>query len=106
MLQKVGFFHFGTGHDNPKVALEGALQVALESDELPGGASRPTATLIVLPEAFNIGVPYRGEGKRDFNRSIVGELQDIAGRFHVAFVAGLIVRERCGPKPPQCRLLD
>jgi len=102
MLQKVGFFHFGTGYDNPKAALERALEDAQEINARPLGAATGLAdSVIVLPEAFNIGVPYRGDGERDFKRSIIGELQDLAGRFHVAFVAGLIIAEPCGPKPPR-----
>jgi predicted amidohydrolase len=101
MLQKVGFFHFGMGHDDPKAALERALEEAEEINERPSGVgSGPTDALIVLPEAFNIRVPYRGVGKRNVDRSILNDLQDVAGRFGVVFVTGLIIREEGGPTPP------
>src|ERR1700680_1743010 len=90
MLQKIGFFHFGSTHSMPKAALERALEEA-------GDAKN---SLLVLPEAFNLGVSYRGEGERNFDRTVLTDLQELARRFAVAFVAGIVVRERCGPTPP------
>jgi predicted amidohydrolase len=90
MLKKVGFFHFGADHSTPKAALECALEAA---GDVHGG-------LIVLPEAFNIAVPYRGQGERNFERAVLGELRGLAQRFNVAFVAGLVVKENSEPAPP------
>jgi predicted amidohydrolase len=53
-----------------------------------------------LPEAFNIAVPYLDEGKRNFGGAILGDLRHLAQRFNVVFVAGLVIRGRCGPVPP------
>jgi len=100
MLHKIGFFHFGSGHDKPKEVLESAL-ADVQSDErrLPGTLD-PTNSLIVLPEAFNIGRAYRAEGAANFNRSILEGLQCLAARFQVGFVAGLIIHDEGGPSPP------
>ena len=90
MLQKVGFFHFGADHSMPIQALKRALEHA---DDIEGA-------LIVLPEAFNISVPYRGEGDRNFDPSVLDKVKDLAERFGVAFLAGLIIQECCGSRPP------
>lgn len=90
MLQKAGFFHFGDGHSRPVQALKCALK----------DASDVKGALIVLPEAFNISVYYSDKGDRNFDPSILGEVKDLAVEFGVAFVAGLIIQECCGPQPP------
>jgi predicted amidohydrolase len=90
MLKKIGFFHFGSDHSNPKVALECALKEAGDTED----------ALIVLPEAFNIAVHYRSEGKRNFDRTVLSDLMDLSRQFKIAFVAGLVIRERYGPTPP------
>lgn len=100
MLQKVGFFHFGARHDDPKTALERALEDAQKGKDQPSGVDSDPDALIVLPEAFNIAVPYRGEGERNFERTILVDLRHVAKRFNVLFVAGLVIRERCGPRIP------
>lgn len=89
-MRRIGAFHFGTNHAAPLKSLELALQDASDARE----------AVIVLPEAFNIGVAYRGEGSRNFEPSIVGDLQRLADRFGVAFVAALVVREPGGPVTP------
>jgi len=92
MLEKIGFFRFGRDHSEPRRALECAL-------EKSHGAEN---ALVVLPEAFNIAVPYQQrEGKQNFDRMIVKELQALSERFKVAFVAGLVINEPCGPAPPR-----
>ena len=63
-------------------------------------AGETTDALIVLPEAFNIAVPYRGEGVRNFDRMILTDLRDLSRRFNATFVAGLAIKDRCGPTPP------
>src|SRR5579863_1032205 len=100
MLHKVGFFHFGSGYGNPKEALESALQEAQDEDKRLPSTLDPSDSLIILPEAFNIGRAYRAEGQPNFDRSILERLRGVAAEFRVAFVAGLIVSEGGGPTPP------
>jgi len=87
--RKVGFFHFGS--DNRKMP-DQLLEKAMEE---AGGWPCLRESLIVLPEAFNIGVNYAKGcdpgSKPDFSPGIKGRLGEIAGRFECAFVAGLIV---------------
>ena len=91
MLQKVGFFHFGADHSTPVQALKCALK----------DASDVKGALIVLPEAFNISVYYYSNtGDRNFAPSVLDKVADLAKEFGVAFVAGLIIQECCGPQPP------
>ena len=87
---KLGFFHFGDGYENPIRALEVALY---EADD-------PTNALIVLPEGFNLGVQYRGPGTRNFKRTVVFALKRLAEHFRATFIAGLVIRGPCGPRPP------
>ena len=91
VLQKVGFFHFGADHSTPVQALKCALK----------DASDVKGALIVLPEAFNISVYYYSNtGDRNFDPSVLDKVADLAKEFGVAFVAGLIIQECCGPQPP------
>lgn len=90
MSLRAGYFHFGRDHAEPIKALRHEL---CESDH--------SNSLVVLPEAFNIGLPYRQEGRPNFATSIFGELQNLAARFRVSFVVGLIVEEHPGPSPPR-----
>jgi predicted amidohydrolase len=90
MLEQIGFFHFGWDYASPIAALEREL---CKTEHCANA-------LIVLPEAFNIGIPYRGEGEPNFDRVVLDDLRYLAARFRVSFVAGLVVREKHGPHPP------
>lgn len=91
MLQRIGFFHFGANHSTPVEALKSALESAPDARD----------ALVVLPEAFNISVPYWDlVGEREFEIGVIGELEKLAGRFGVAFVAGVVIKEDRGPNPP------
>jgi predicted amidohydrolase len=87
-IEKIGFFHFPADHDEPVNALRRAL-----TEAVPG-------SLIVLPEAFNIGKNYSTPGPFKAHLSILGDLQTIARDFSVAFVAGVVIDEHDGPQPP------
>lgn len=91
MIVKVGFFHFGHYHDSPIPELEEALlQKRQEVRD----------SLIVLPEGFNIGKPYKSRGKCDTDAGVISSLHTLARVFQVAFVAGLIVDEGDAAIPP------
>lgn len=91
VITKAGFFHFGSHHDSPIPELKEAL--SRKRNELPD-------SLIVLPEGFNIGKPYKCRGKCDTNAGIISNLHTLASVFGVSFVAGLIVDEGSGSTPP------
>jgi hypothetical protein len=95
MIQKIGFFHFVTSTD-PVETLEAEIQ---KKDE-----GYVTDALVVLPEAFNIGVPYWGEKiERDPPKTepiVLFKLQKLCERFTMSLVAGLIIKTPNGPDPP------
>ena len=87
MLKKIGFFHFGS--EDRKRPLESLTASMKEA----GGKPHLRESLIVLPEAFNIGVKYEpNSGPCDFDPNIKCCLQGLAADFEVAFVAGLIIK--------------
>ncbi len=90
MFSNVGFFRFVAGYDTPLPSLE----TALEKQGRVGGS------LIVLPEGFNIGKYYRNMGQCNYDRTALGALQSLAGKYSVTFVAGMIVEEPNAPMPP------
>lgn len=90
-FRKLGLFRFVADYNKPVASVEAAIKV--HSDI--GGS------LIVLPEAFNIGKYYGDQGGDcDHSRKIFDQLKTVAGSFDVTFVAGLIVEEPNGPTPP------
>ena len=90
MLNRIGLFHFGINQNDPLGELQSAMYAANDI----------TDSLIVLPEGFNIGKYYWSSGDCDYGSDVVSQLQDLSRRFHVAFVAGLIIKETNGPQPP------
>ena len=91
MFKRVGFFHFGHDHDDPIGSLRKALEEAAEVSD----------SLIVLPEAFNIGKKYRENGRDpDFSPRVLDHLQGIARTRGISFVAGLIIDDARGVAPP------
>jgi predicted amidohydrolase len=82
-ITKIGFY----SPERPEDPLERFIS-ALErktKDDLRG-------SLIVLPEAFNIGVGYsRNEPAIDTSPNILGRLQNVCTDFDVCLVAGLIL---------------
>jgi hypothetical protein len=76
MPKKVGFFHFGSDERTmPDRLLERAMEEA-------GGTPCLRQSIIVLPEAFNIGVKYA--------REVLDELVDSPSPFDQATVSALI----------------
>jgi hypothetical protein len=93
MVSAIGFFHFGTKHDDPMGSLISAMAEAR-------GTLLPDS-LIVLPEAFNIGRLYtQSEPLPDLPAAILKDLKAEAARYRVGFVAGLILDLDDGIKPP------
>ena len=73
------------------------MRAALESRKTIGSICE---SLIVLPEAFNIGKGYRQQGESNHEAAVLAQIQDLARAFQVTFVAGLIIREPDGPVSP------
>jgi predicted amidohydrolase len=90
MFAKLGFFRFVAGYGRPVESLD----VALMRHNDVGNS------LIVLPEAFNIGKYYRDEGRCSYDRAALQALQSLAELNNVTFVSGMIVEEPNGPMPP------
>ena len=90
MLNRIGLFHFGINQNDPLGELQSAMYAANDISD----------SLIVLPEGFNIGKYYWCPGVCDYGSEVVSTLQDLSRRFHVAFVAGLIIKEANGLQLP------
>ena len=92
MFKRIGFFHFVKNHHDPF----GSFAKALE-DKYPGDIS---SSLIVLPEAFNLGKPYHHPNAPTTSWALGGakvplpvalqQLQYTATTRKVVFVAGLV----------------
>jgi predicted amidohydrolase len=90
MFSKLGLLRFVDDYGKPIEVLESAIKAHGDI----GGS------LIVLPEAFNIGKFYRSEGKCDYRPIVLQRLQSMAAAFDITFVAGLVLEEPDGPTPP------
>jgi predicted amidohydrolase len=90
----VGFFHFGTDHQNPITALKSAI------DEFKGSGGTLNDALIVLPEGFNLGRRYDDDSTANFETAIVGDLERLSEGEGCTFVAGLIIADTPGIYPP------
>jgi hypothetical protein len=91
MLKALGFFHFRENVEDP-IGLR-----RLELERI-GATEDVSGSLIVLPEAFNLGVPYYGDtGVLGRAKIPLGgaleNLQGIAKDRAVAFVAGLLGKQ-------------
>ena len=93
MLKRVGFFHFVDGRADPVGSLRAAIEIKARARDVTG-------SLIVLPEAFNIGMNYYDEGCPDYDPCVLSLLRDIASLYRVGFVAGLVIEDGAGPTPP------
>jgi hypothetical protein len=82
MFEKIGFFHFGRDWRNPIEALQSKLESTRRAEDVAN-------SLIVLPEAFNIGKGFWEQGDCNYDASVLAHLGAIAVDFQVAFVAGL-----------------
>jgi predicted amidohydrolase len=82
MFEKIGFFHFGRDWGNPTQALEDKLECKRRAECVAD-------SLMVLPEAFNIGKSFWEAGDCNYDPSVLARLGDIAKCFDVTFVAGL-----------------
>jgi hypothetical protein len=90
-ITKIGFFHFAEDetHADPIGKLAAELR---QKDE--------SGSLIVLPEAFNIGCDYYNGTSPTTDASVLRELQTLSIHFGVSFVAGLIISSHGDPYPP------
>lgn len=93
MIRQVGFFHFGS---QDKFDPFGQLEHEMERVRRDGFDF--SDSLIVLPEAFNIGRDYSeaafDDSDNTFDPGAISRLQTLSQRFEdVGFVAGLIIRE-------------
>lgn len=99
MVRQVGFFHFG---NEDKSDPFGQLEYEMELARRDG--SNFSDSLIVLPEAFNLGRDYCeavfDSSNNAFGPGNISRLQMLSRRFdEVGFVAGLIIKEACQPLP-------
>ena len=84
MLKRLGYFHYGSeDRSKPIGSLEVAINEACKHSEVKD-------SLIVLPEAFNLRVPYEEGALRKLEGNTEESLKALAAKFDVAFVAGLI----------------
>ncbi len=91
MIDKLGFFHLAVGHATPLLSLNKAL-------EKPEGCTLP-GSLVVLPEAFNIGREYLSDkGTASDSPDVCESLKRLAHEFQVTFVAGLVIRDNTDPQ--------
>lgn len=90
MLQRIGFFHYGSAD---KAAPSDSLRASLKD----ASAGDLRDSLIVLPEAFNIVGEYHCTTSKR-GPSIARDLREISREFNIAIVAGL-VDEDCGEMP-------
>ena len=80
MLQRIGFFHFVQDHSDPITALQAQLDLTDASH-----------SLLVLPEAFNLGRQYRESGPCQYGRdSMIEALQKLSRAADITFVTGLL----------------
>jgi predicted amidohydrolase len=93
-FSSVGFFHFGKDHNKPIFALEAAIADFKSTGRILENA------LIVLPEAFNIGMTYYAPEPATFDLSILPDLSRVSTSSQCAFVAGLIIADTPGVYPP------
>lgn len=83
MFSRAGFLHFVELHHDPLGVLDAELEAAGEVKE----------SLIVLPEAFNLGRPYGSEPEKPcaFGRDfLIAALQTRSQKHSVTFIAGII----------------
>ncbi len=86
-LKRVGYFRLVTGFNDPIVALANSIEEA-RSDCPDRDVSN---SLIVLPEAFNIGHEYDPPGPDLCSEGILQRLhEELAAPLGIAFVAGVI----------------
>ena len=87
-FRKVGFFQFVRNYEHPVAELRSCLIAT-------GGTEKLKQSVIVLPEAFNIGRDYDDQDHAcDYGRSILSVLMDLSSTFQVTFIAGLVI-ENC-----------
>lgn len=86
-ITKVGFYNPHKPGD-PMPSLTGALRAKREEVK---------DSLLVLPEAFNIGTSYSRQSKIQQDPRILSELQDLCTCFNICIVAGLIISSPTNP---------
>jgi hypothetical protein len=93
-LTKIGCFHYGNpDKSNPIGSLEDAIHRGL----FDNGEHCLKDSLIVLPEAFNLLGEYKPSAGYNLDHSIPAQLNELAGRYGAAFVAGII--DKCPVLP-------
>ena len=90
MFKQIGYFHFATGHYDPIGSLESAWA---DDPGLPG-------SLLVLPEAFNLGRHYGEGGKPAIHRDeMIADLMALATTWNSSFVVGILEPTRPIERP-------
>ncbi len=89
-LRNLGVFHFVSEFGDPLKALSKALEI----ERLKRQGGDISNSLVVLPDAFNLGRDY-GPGSAELPACfILDELRKLAQHHQIAFVAG-ILQGRC-----------
>lgn len=95
MTDKIGFFHFGNYWNDPV----GSLRCALKGHT----PEEVRDSLIVLPEAFNIGQQYYDDSpEKPWNTksAVQNRLRRICKDFGLSLLGGLIIEKPGDPYPP------
>jgi predicted amidohydrolase len=91
-ITSLSFFHFVETHEQPIDALR---------KELEAQRKDVAGSLIVLPEAFNIGSYWRARKESDYDPTILEDLEVIAAEYQCVLVCGLTITEVTGPQSPE-----
>jgi hypothetical protein len=89
-ITSLSFFHFVEHYEQPIDAFR---------KELEAQRKAVAGSLIVLPEAFNIGSYWRDREESDYDPTILEDLKTIAAEYQCFLVCGLTIREVNGPQP-------
>jgi hypothetical protein len=92
MFRQAGFFHFVEHHHDPLGALEAEIRAT----------GNVADSLVVLPEAFNLGRPYGSEQEKPcgYERAwLVAKLQELSRDRQITFVVGMLDAIGTGERP-------
>ncbi len=89
-ITRLSFFHFVENHEQPIYALRKQLEAQRKD---------VADSLIVLPEAFNIGSYWRARNESDYDPKILEDLEAVAAEYRCVLVCGLTIRDVTGPQP-------
>lgn len=95
----IGFLNFVEKPESQPVSLLKQALSERRALDKQNGTDLLNGSLIVLPEAFNIGTVYESGRPHNCDPGITVDLKQLAFKFGVAFVSGLVIRTSRGRKP-------